>query len=257
MSFRDLMYRAMVKLRLRRKIAGAAAYEISPHETASWLECTPSPLAKMFLTHKGRIVHKWVHYLEEYESHFARFVGTDVRLLEIGVSYGGSLELWRRYFGKSAKITGIDVNMDCLNRCDPPNKVRIGSQGDPDFLRNVIGEMGGLDIVIDDGSHVGRHQRSSFETLFPILNDRGIYVIEDIHTSYWPGVYEGGYRRADTAIEFIKDLIDGMHAKFHDHAADRNSDAISAVHIYNWTVVIEKREPRPMGHFKIGSSISN
>ncbi len=70
---------------------------------------------------------------------------------------------------------------------DAPNQVRIGSQDDPAFLRSVIDEMGSPDIILDDGSHVSDHQKISFETLWPLLKVGGLYVIEDLHTAYFPG----------------------------------------------------------------------
>ena len=82
-------------------------------------------------------------------------------------------------------IFGIDVDPKCA-AFDGTAVVRIGSQDDPKFLRDVAAEMKGIDVVLDDGSHVGRHQRASFDVLFPLLSDGGIYIIEDVCTSYWP-----------------------------------------------------------------------
>jgi cephalosporin hydroxylase len=237
---------------MRRPVRGAAAWAVSPAQAEAWAARTASPLARSFLSHRGRIAHKWVHYCEVYEPHFARFVGSEVKLLEIGVSQGGSLELWRDYFGEQATIFGIDIDPACRTRYDPPNQVRIGSQDDPDFLRSVVAEMGGIDLVIDDASHIGRHQRASFKALFPLLNEGGLYVIEDLLTSYWPGHFEGGYRRPGTGIELIKGLIDDMHADFHDHSGGLAGPAIPAIHVYSSTAVIEKRTYGPMGHFRIG-----
>jgi hypothetical protein len=64
------------------------------------------------------------------------------------------------------------------------------------------------------------------------------------------------YRRRGTGIELVKDLIDGMHAKFHTHSGGLATDSIPALHVYNWITVIEKRTHGLMGHFKIGGSDS-
>ncbi|MGH6912055.1 MAG: class I SAM-dependent methyltransferase, partial [Phenylobacterium sp.] len=169
-------------------------------------------------------------------------------MLEIGVSQGGSLGMWRSYFGPEATIFGVDVDPACAERFDPPNQVRIGSQDDPAFLRSVVSEMGGLDIVLDDGSHVAPHQETSFRTLFPLLATGGLYIIEDTHTAYWP-TYDGGYRRRGTAIELAKVLIDDMHAFYHGRPevlASRSE--VGAVLIFDSIIVIEKVDrPRP-GH---------
>lgn len=145
------------------------------------------------------LINKWNHFLPIYSRLFAPYRngmpdGRPLRFLEIGVYEGGSLDLWRRFFGESAILYGIDVDPRCAVFDGRAAQVRIGSQADPAFLRSVVAEMGGVDIVLDDGSHVASHQRVSFETLFPLLAEDGLYVAEDLHTSYWRD-YEGGYRR--------------------------------------------------------------
>ena len=173
---------------------------------------------------------------------FESYRNTPVRMLEIGVYKGGSLDMWREYFGEDATIFGIDIDAECAAYATPPNQVRIGSQDDPHFLRSVTEEIGPLDIVLDDGSHIGRHQRASFDTLFPAVKEGGLYVIEDLHTSYWPVSHEGGYRRKGTAIEHVKTMIDDMHGWYHRKAITTPAkDQIGAIHIYDSMVVLEKR----------------
>jgi cephalosporin hydroxylase len=186
----------------------------SPEEALASLPQPWSRLETLFATNRGRYFSKWPHYLRFYEQAFEKHVGLPVRMLEIGVQYGGSLDLWRKYFGGDAVLFGIDIDPKCLKRVDAPNQVRIGSQDDPEFLRRVVDEMGGLDIVLDDGSHVASHQRTSFRALWPLLATGGVYVIEDIHSSYWQ-TWEGGYRRPGTAVELVKELIDDLHGWFH------------------------------------------
>jgi hypothetical protein len=210
-------------------------------------------LAETFFKHKGRVVHKWVHYLEIYERYFAQYRNTPVRMLEIGVFKGGSLEMWREYFGEAATIFGIDINPDCAGYVTAPNQVRIGSQDDPLFLKRVMSEMGTPDIVLDDGSHIGRHQRKSFDTLFPLIKAGGLYVIEDLHTSYWPEGFAGGYRRDSTAIGHIKQMIDDMHAWYHNCPATTPAKTdIGAIHIYDSIAFIEKQRRQQPGHIQVG-----
>jgi hypothetical protein len=212
------------------------------------------PLADLFFAHDGRLIHKWVHYLEIYERHLGAYRdgfplpdGTrrPLRLLEIGVSQGGSLQLWRKYFGPEATIFGIDVDPRCAALDNPETRVRIGSQADSAFLATVIDEMGGVDVVIDDGSHRARHQRASFDALFPRLSFGGLYLAEDLHTSYWAFEFAGGYRRPGTFIEVSKGLVDGMHSWYHrwpiSHRARRAKTEIFSVCFYDSIVVIEKR----------------
>jgi len=209
----------------------------------------PGPIEELFFENKGRLAAKWTHYLPIYDRVFAPYRGQRVKMLEIGVSRGGSLELWRNYFGPEATIFGIDIEPACAERFDPPNQVRIGSQDDPAFLRSVVGEMGGLDIVLDDGSHIAPHQDASFRVLFPLLKAGGLYIIEDIHTSYWPS-HDGGYRRRGTAVERVKTLIDDMHGWHHERRqvlAER--EHIGSILVYDSMVVIEKVDRKRPGHF--------
>jgi hypothetical protein len=162
--------------------------------------------------------------------------------------------MWRRYFGAQATIVGIDINKECANRVDPPNMVRIGSQADPKFLQSVINEFGAPDVVLDDGSHMASHQRASFDSIFNSVKDGGHYIIEDMHTSYWPE-WEGGYKRGGSAIEYVKQMIDDMHAWYHKRpTATSARDEIGAIHVYDSVTVIEKRRKRRPGMLRGGSN---
>jgi hypothetical protein len=215
-------------------------------------------LEALFYAHDGRIAHKWHHYLEIYERHFAplRERLAAPRILELGVSHGGSLQLWRKYFGPQAKIVGIDVDPACAARADAGVAVVIGDQSDPRALAAALEKLGGgVDLVIDDGSHLGRHQIASFAYLYPRLSERGLYLCEDLHCSYWPS-HEGGLGRAGTFVEFIKTRIDDLHAWFLDGAAPQAMDfAVTTygIFIYLNLVVIEKRPVRKPFDVQIGS----
>jgi hypothetical protein len=202
------------------------------------------PFSELFYGYSGnRLIHKWGHYLPIYSRLFEpyRVKKTAVRFLEIGVSRGGSLELWRSYFGADAIIYGIDINPSCAAFNDNRTQVRIGSQADPKFLAGVVAEMGGVDIVLDDGSHIASHQRISFDTLFPLLSDGGLYVVEDVHTSYWGGTYEGGYRRAGTFIEFSKSIIDDIHRWYSGKPGHSSAVNIASIQIFDSIVAFEKK----------------
>ena len=114
--------------------------------------------------------------------------------------------------------------------------------------------MGGIDIVIDDGSHVASHQRTSFEFLYPLLNVGGVYLVEDLHTAYWRGYFEGGIRRKGTFIEEMKSLVDDIHHPWHgkrQHFPDAHQN-VGAIHFYDSIVVVEKRSVLPARHAIIG-----
>ncbi len=219
------------------------------------LKDADSDLEQIFYKHQGQIIHKWTHYLKIYERYFTTYRNSDVKMLEIGVSRGGSLDMWREYFGGRATIYGIDINPECKNYEIAPNHVRIGSQDDPRFLQKVINEMGSPDIILDDGSHVAKHQRESFKHLWTKLKYGGLYIIEDTHTSYWPGQFNGGYKRDGTAIEFCKGLIDDMHGWYHNITPNScPANEIGFVHFYDSMIIIEKRKISEPKHIKVGTN---
>lgn len=131
-----------------------------------------------FQSHDGRLTDKWSSYFPIYERHFSRFVGQSVRLLEIGVAHGGSLQLWKKYFGLKAEIIGLDIDQRCKAYEEEQITIRIADQALP------LPDLGPLDIVIDDGSHKPEEQAITFTRLWPTVMPGGIYLIEDCHHGY-------------------------------------------------------------------------
>jgi hypothetical protein len=227
-----------------------SGFEVAP-DVAAAKEESHSDLAALFFAHEGRRIHKWTHYLGAYEELFSPYRagfplpdGTTrpLGILEIGVSEGGSLQLWRKYFGPEARIWGVDWNPNCAKIDDPDVEIRIGSQADRTFLESVVRDMGGVDIVLDDGSHGAGDQRSSLEILFPLLSVAGLYVVEDLHTSYW-STYGGGYRRPGAFIELTKAIVDDLHRWYHGRPNRSPIDAsasVSRITIYDSMVAIKK-----------------
>src|SRR5437667_8916667 len=119
------------------------------------------------LNHDKRLIHKWKHYFPIYERHFKDFIYKPVTFIEIGCGLGGSLQVWKRYFGPHARIIGIDVNPDCKKFEEDQVEVYIGQQQDLGFLEKVIKEVGTPDIVLDYGSHIMSHVISTFQFLYP------------------------------------------------------------------------------------------
>ena len=199
-------------------------------------------LGRAFRDNTGNLLDKWHHYFEVYERHLERFREQPVRVLEIGVQNGGSLQMWRRYLGKEAVLFGIDVDPRCAQLDGHGASVRIGSQADPDFLRRVIAEMGGVDVVIDDGSHRSEDMRTTFDVLYPILSDGGVYLIEDVHACYWTE-YGGGYRRSNSFVETMKRVVDDLHHWYHAHRImiPAAEDRVFGLHFYDSMIVLEKR----------------
>lgn len=196
---------------------------------------------RIFWKKTGSPLYKWHHYFDIYERHFNEFRNKPIKFLEIGVAKGGSLEAWREYFGPEATIFGIDILPECIKFDGVAGQVRIGSQDDPDFLREVVKEMGGLDLVLDDGSHDSHHIRKTFQTLFPILAQGGVYMIEDLHAAYWSS-FSGGYKKNSSFLEDVKQIIDDMHHWYHPHGVKitEAKNSVKSMSIYDSIVVFEK-----------------
>ena len=199
-------------------------------------------LSAYFEKNQGRLIHKWVHYFDVYERHFDRFRGKDVVILEIGVSQGGSLQMWKDYFGNKAIIYGIDIDPRCKAFEEENIQIFIGSQSDRVFLRDVKKIIPKVDILIDDGGHTMKQQITTFEEMFDHIKEDGVYVCEDLLTSYWLS-YGGGYKRKGSFIEYSKNFIDYIntwHANNKQLKTTSFTRTAQSLHFYNSMLVIEK-----------------
>jgi hypothetical protein len=201
-------------------------------------------LHRYFLNNPGKRVHKWMHYFDIYERHFDRFRGKQPVVLEIGIMGGGSLEMWKAYFGPGCKIIGIDIDPACKQHEAQDIEIFIGSQDDASLMDAILAKYGAIDIVIDDGSHLSPHMIASFRLLYERISASGVYVVEDTHTNYWPDSgFDGGLKKAGTFVEFCKDKIDEIGAATSRGALmptpfTTSTDSIS---FYDSVVVFEKR----------------
>jgi cephalosporin hydroxylase len=215
----------------------------------------PNPLERYFRANQGRRIHKWMHYFDAYHRHFERFRGRSVTVVEFGVSQGGSLQMWRSYFGRDSQIVGVDIDPRCQAFEEPGIRVRIGDQEDRDFLRALAAEVGPIDIVIDDGGHTMAQQIATFEVLYPMLRPDGVFLVEDVHTSYWPH-YSGGVRKEGTFIEYAKRLVDQLtawHSKEPEFVVDDFTRTTRSMHFYDRIVVFERAIVGPPRHKATGT----
>lgn len=213
-------------------------------------------LESYFRKNDQRLIHKWAHYFEVYEKHFSRYRNKEIVILEIGVSQGGSLQMWKNYFGDKVKVYGIDVDPRCKALEEDNIEIFIGSQANKQFLGEIIAQIPPIDILIDDGGHTMNQQIISFEVLYDHIKEDGIYLCEDVMTSYWV-TYGGGHKRSGTFIEYSKNLIDQLHA-YHSYQEDLNVSAFTnsanSIHFYDGIVVIEKsKRITPPHHEKTGN----
>jgi hypothetical protein len=194
-----------------------------------------------FITNDDKRIHKRVHYFPIYERHLSWYRDKSLMLLEIGVARGGSLQMWQRYFGPLAKIVGIDNGEECKDHEAPGIFVRIGDQGDTQFLHSVVDEFGIPDIVIDDGSHRQDLTAKSFEFLYPLMPKNAVYMVEDAHTSYW-SEFGGGLENPGTFINRSKECIDRLNADNSRGQVEPNfiTRETFGISFYDSVVVFEK-----------------
>lgn len=218
-----------------------------------------NPLEEYFQNNKGHLIDKWVHYFDVYHKYFSQFRGKKITLLEFGVANGGSLQMWKDYFGANARIIGVDIDKRCKNLEEEQIEIYIGDQESRYFLKNLIKQTGPLDIVIDDGGHFMNQQIITFEEVFCAVKNGGIFVTEDLHSSYWKE-FNGGYKKNGTFIEYSKNLIDQIQAW---HSRDQRlkindrTRTLKGIHIYNGIIVFEKNNIKsPFSEKKGFSSFS-
>ncbi len=141
-----------------------------------------------FFTSPGHApIDTWHHYFPIYEQYLARFRGRKPTVLQLGVEQGGKLEMWRAYFGAGCRLFGVDTNAAAKRHEGVADRIFIGDQQNPAFLRDVIHATGRPDVVINDGAHTANQQITAFDELYPAMSDDGVYIVEDTHTSLWGG----------------------------------------------------------------------
>ena len=217
-----------------------------------------NPLQKYFEANNKRLIHKWMHYFKIYDRHFSSFRGKKITVLEFGVFQGGSLQMWKDYFGKNARIIGVDIDPKCKEFEEKQVEIYIGDQEDRDFLKKLVKKIGPIDIVIEDGGHTMSQQIVTFEEVYPQVINGGVFLIEDLHTSYW-SEYGGGYRKNNTFVEYAKGLIDQLNSW---HSRDNESFKVdeftkntNSIHAYDSIIVFEKEHRDPPFHKKSGGTI--
>ncbi|CAN5484271.1 hypothetical protein BH10PLA2_BH10PLA2_17580 [soil metagenome] len=201
----------------------------------------PNDLEVFFDSRKeGRGIWKWRHYFDIYDKFFKKFRGRKVHVLEIGIYSGGSLDMWRDYFGPNVQITGIDIEPACKAYEQAGVRVLIGDQSDRAFLRKVVAEIPPIDIVIDDGGHAPHQQRTSLEELLPHLADGGVYLCEDVHGKNQFAEFVAGMAFS------LNNWKQGLQSETDPErrsvvACSPFQASIDSVHFYPFVTVIEKR----------------
>jgi len=189
-----------------------------------------NPLWDYFQNHKeGQGIWKWEHYFDIYHRHLQKFVGKKVDVLEIGIYSGGSLEMWRSYFGEKCHIYGVDIEEACKEYENDYVSVFIGDQEDTNFWKEFRNTVEGIDILIDDGGHTSEQQQVTLEQMLQYIRPGGIYICEDIHGTF--------NKFSGFAAGLVNELNSMNNSEF--------QSSVHSIHFYPYMLVIEKHLVHP------------
>lgn len=177
---------------------------------------------------------------DHYEPFLEPVRDEPIRLLELGVKHGASLRMWKTYF-PFARIVGVDRDDAAVWAAEPRIQVVIGDQADPATIGRAVEVAGGdFHVICDDGGHHARDQLGALELLWPHLVPGGVYLIDDVHTSYREG-YGMGWRQPGSTIEYLKAALDDIHVR--EHGQPVFLPGLEEVHFYFHLVVLRKLVP--------------
>lgn len=175
-------------------------------------------------------------YFAVYDREFAPYRNRAITLVEIGVAHGGSLFMWRKFFGTKARIIGIDINPQAQKWVDHGFEIHIGDQSDPAFWAGFFAHVGNVDIVIDDGGHTYHQQIITADSTVPHIKDGGLLLIEDSNTSY---LSRFGAPSRYSFIAYAKQKIDRIHHRFSGLDPIKADWKIYTMRFYESIVVFE------------------
>jgi len=150
-------------------------------------------------------------YFQVYDDIFSKFCGKDITFVEIGVLNGGSLFMWRDFFGPSVRIIGIDLNPEAKRWESEGFEIFIGSQSDPKFRKEFFSEVGDVDLILDDGGHTNEQQIVTTNCCIEHINNGGVLAIEDTHASY---MSDFGNPSRFSFMAYAKYIVDVINSRF-------------------------------------------
>ncbi|HEC65034.1 MAG TPA: class I SAM-dependent methyltransferase [bacterium] len=177
-------------------------------------------------------------YMPIYEFYVNKWKDKEINLMEIGVSSGASIEMWHEYF-KKANIYGIDIRPETKFEKERI-EIYIGDQTDEEFLKGVCKDKQ-FDIIIDDGGHKMSQQIGSFKILWEYLKSGGLYVIEDLHTSYYNKFLDLDHTTMDFLLTKLNDLNLSGKREYTIDDLNEYEKTIEFIHFYKSIVFIKKR----------------
>ena len=195
-------------------------------------------LKDLYQNHFGKVTHKWSIYFDQYEEKLSPYKKFPIRLFEIGIENGGSLEIFSKYFSNAELLLGCDIQPKCGELLyDKSNiKVIVGGVNEEKTKSEII-KHSKFDIIIDDGSHGSADIVKAFCNYFNYLKDDGLFIIEDLHCSYWEE-WGGGIFYPLSSINFFKKLIDIIN--YEHWGVNKKKDWLLREFSFNYKIDIEK-----------------
>jgi hypothetical protein len=187
-------------------------------------------------------------YHKIYPQFIEKFYNISGGIIEIGLKAGASLKMWLEIFPKM-HIYALDRDPKVfpLER-HTTIKADQSSKSDLQHALSIIQHP--IYFINDDGSHIPDHQVLTFNVMFPKLESGGVYIIEDIETSYWKNRQNCGYsvnyglNHPKSCIEKFKNVIDGVNYNFSKTYPDsgiQHQEQISSVTFAKNCIVIIKK----------------
>lgn len=157
-------------------------------------------------------------YAGFYDRFFRDFRDESITILELGCgqvwNIGASLRMLKAYFPK-ADIVGVDNKPAARRLTNDGFRIEVGDLSKIEFLRRLRRYR--PTILIDDASHLWSHQILAMAELYDTLPSGGIYVMEDINTSF--GHLRETYSEGTTfsGHDFVNAVCTAIHAFDREH----------------------------------------
>ncbi len=150
-------------------------------------------------------------YFDVYEKLISKYRNKKVVLVEVGVLNGGSLELWKKYLGNNSRVIGIDFNPEAKKFANSDIEIFIGDQSSSKFWKEFYKLVGNIDVLIDDGGHENFMQAQTVLSSLNFLNEDGIIIVEDTHSSY---LKEFGNPSKYSFINYCNFIVEKINMRF-------------------------------------------
>ena len=183
-----------------------------------------------------------VGFLEIYSNYFKDYKDKEINILEIGIDKGESLKIWRKYFTR-AKICGIDI-IDIKSQIEGVDFIKA-DQTDGKALKEICDKYKGFDIIIDDGGHYSNHIVTSLNFLFDYLKDNGLYIVEDLQTSYFRrfGGSRLNLKKKTTSMNYLKSMADSINYEHNNKPffkSKKFDGMVKYIHFYQNVAILKK-----------------